>query len=198
MKLVGLTGGIASGKSTVARMFTDLGVDVIDADRVSREICAPGQVAIDPIRQAFGDTVLDEQGGLDRLAMRDIVFSDPEKLHLLESIIHPLIYSHIGNWLRDRLASGSTCAILEATLIIEAPPPVPLDALIVVLCDENTRIERVKMRDGFDEQHIRSVLNNQMTDQQRLQHADYVIVNDGSEKETRRRVVDVWKELCSA
>ena len=197
MKVVGLTGGSASGKSSVAKMFAELGAAVIDADQVSREICMPGGTAIKPIREEFGDGVIDEAGALDRTAMRRIVFSDREKLTKLESILHPLIYQEIGNWLYRQKEKGVSVAIIEATLLIEAPPPTPPEALIVVVCDVETRIQRVKRRDSFDEDHIRQVLANQSTDEERIRHADYVIENNGSIEQTKKRVKEVWKILTS-
>lgn len=197
MKVVGLTGGIASGKSSVAKMFEELGAAVIDADQVSREICTPGGRAIEPIREEFGDGVIDNAGALDRAAMRRIVFSDREKLRKLESILHPLIYQEIGNWLYQQKEKGASVAIIEATLLIEAPPPTPTEALIVVICDVDTRIQRVKARDRFDEAHIRQVLANQMGDEERIKHADFVIENNGSLEQTKRSVNEVWKILTS-
>jgi dephospho-CoA kinase len=195
LKIIGLTGGIASGKSSVAKMFEKLGAAVIDADQVSREVSAPGGPAIGPIRAAFGDSVIDPSGALDREAMRQIVFDDRKKLDTLELILHPLIYQQIGNRLFMQKEAGTPVAIIEATLLIEAPPPVPPEALIVVACDVETRIQRVKQRDGFDEAHIRQVLANQSTDEERIKHADYVIQNDGSLEETVKRVEEVWSEL---
>lgn len=197
MKLVGLTGGIASGKSTVAKLFTQLGAKVIDADQVSRDICEPGRPAIEILRDEFSDSVIDQNGGLDRIAMREIVFNDREKLRKLESILHPLIYQEIATWLAGCVESGAKVAIMEATLIIEAPPPVPLDCLIVVTCKESTRIQRIKNRDGFDEEHIRKVMANQLHDSERVKHADYVIENDGDLEETREKVIAVWNDLIS-
>ena len=195
MKLVGLTGGIASGKSTVARMFAELGADVIDADQVSRTVCEPGRPAIERVRSEFGSSVINEEGGLDRQAMRSVVFDDSVKLKKLEAILHPLIYEEIADWLRDCVEKGARLAVIEATLIIESPPPVPLDALIVVTCKENTRIERIKNRDGFNEKHIRQVLQNQLSDAERVKHADYVIPNDGTMDQTLQKVEEVWSAL---
>ena len=197
MKLVGLTGGIGSGKSTVVKMFAQLGADVIDADQVSRDICAPKGPAIDAIVREFGEGVLDEQGGMNRQAMRKIVFSDRDKLQVLEMITHPLIWARVGEWLRDCLAKGAPAAIIEATQLIESPPPVKIDAMVVVTCNEQMRIERVKQRDGFNEEHIRQVMKNQMTDHQRLKYADYEIANNGSLEQTFARVTEVWNRLIS-
>ena len=195
MKLVGLTGGIASGKSTVAKLFAELGAKVIDADQVSRDVCEPGCPAIEKLREEFGDTVIDEKGGLDRDVMRKIVFNDREKLKKLESILHPLIYQEIAAWLSGCIENGEKVAFMEATLLIEAPPPVPMDSMIVVTCDEKTRIERVKNRDGFDEVHILKVMTNQLPDIERVKHADYIIENDGPLSDTRKKVAAVWNDL---
>jgi dephospho-CoA kinase len=197
VRIVGLTGGIASGKSTVSRLFAELGAAVIDADQTARQVTEPGQPAIDEIRQAFGDSVIDKQGGLDRAAMRAVVFPDPKKLKKLESILHPKIYVAIGEWLRDAMEEGRKIAIIEATLIIEAPPPMPLDKLIVVTCDTDIRIARTKARDGFDEAHIRQVMANQLTDVERITHADYVIENDGDLKDTVVQIEKTWADLLA-
>ena len=195
MKLVGLTGGIASGKSTVGKLFEKLGAPVIDADQVSRDVCMPGQPAIEDIRKTFGDKVIDEKGALDRLAIRNVVFDDKEKLKKLESIVHPRIYEAIAMWLQRCMEQGHQAAIMEATLIIESPPPTPLDALIVVVCDQDVRISRAMARDGFEKAHIRQVMANQLTDNERLAHADFVIKNDGTLEQTKQQVGQVWLAL---
>jgi dephospho-CoA kinase len=197
LKLVGLTGGIASGKSTVAKLFAKLGAQVIDADQVSKDVCRPGRPAIDAIRAEFGDAVIDKNGGLDREAIREVVFSDTQKLKNLEAIVHPFIYQEIGEWMQRSIAMGADVAVIEATLIIESPPPVPLHALVVVSCDEKIRIARIKNRDGFNETQIQNVLDNQMTDLQRESHADFIIRNEGDLELTTRKVQQVMDALVS-
>lgn len=195
MKFVGLTGGIASGKSTVAKLFAQIGAAVIDADQVSREVCNPGKPAIEEIRREFGNHVIDGRGGLDRVAMREEVFHDKARLKTLESILHPKIYEEIARWGARSLEEGKNLAIIEATLLIESPPPAPLDALIVVTCEKAVRLERAKNRDGLSEEEILRVMENQMTDKQRLPYADFVIQNDRDLDQTRKQVEDVYQKL---
>ena len=197
MKVVGLTGGIASGKSTVTKLFSEVGADVIDADAVSKELTAPGGAAVEDIRKEFGDEVIDGQGGLDRMKMREIVFVDKDKLRKLESILHPLVFKTIFERVADYSEKGAKGVILDIPLLIESNFPMPLDAIIVVTCDLKVRINRVKARDGFDEEEVRRVMANQMTDKEKIKHADYVIENDGDLETTRDKVLQVWTELTS-
>ncbi len=195
MKIVGLTGGIASGKSTVARLFMEIGADFIDADKISKELTSSGGKAIEPIKEAFGIDVIDSGGGLDRGAVRKIVFENREKLLLLESIIHPMVFQAIIHRTEDLAKNGRKGVIVEIPLLFETNIPMEFSAVIVVVCDMETRIERVKSRDGFDEEEIRRVMANQLSDREKISRADYVIENNGSLEKTSKKVNQVWKEI---
>ncbi len=174
---VGLTGGIASGKSTVSELFAQHGVDVIDADVLAREIVAPGQPALATVGEEFGPGVLTEDGSLDRQALRRLVFQDAEKRARLEQILHPPIRRLMME--RARAARGPYC-ILAVPLLIEGELFREVDRVLVVDVDAATQRERLKWRDGGTDKEIEAILNAQTGRAERLTHADDVIDNSGS------------------
>ncbi len=180
MKLiVGLTGGIGSGKSRVGREFEAHGVVVVDADAFSRALTAPGGAAIDAIRAQFGADVIDASGALDRARMRGLVFSDPAAKRTLESILHPMIRTQ-----SDRLVAGaqSHYVILMIPLLVESGAPRKRCHLIAVVdCPEEIQIERVMRRDRLTRAEVESIMKSQASRQRRLDNADDVIDNSGAE-----------------
>ena len=176
MLVVGLTGGIGSGKSAVAELFRALGVPVIDADEAARAVVAPGTPGLERIRARFGDRVISRDGRLDRRRLRDIVFRDPAARRELEGILHPLIRRHM----RDRLAALDTpYAILAIPLLLETGQTGDVDRVLVVDCPEQLQIERVRSRDGIDAAQAHAILDAQAGREQRLQAADDIIDNSG-------------------
>ncbi len=180
MKLiVGLTGGIGSGKSSVGREFEAHGVVVVDADAISRAMTAPGGAAMDAIRAQFGADVIDASGALDRARMRGLVFSDPAAKRTLESILHPMIRTQ-----SDRLVAGaqSHYVILMIPLLVESGTPRKRCHLIAVVdCPEEIQIERVMRRDRLTRAEVESIMKSQASRQRRLDIADDVIDNSGAE-----------------
>jgi dephospho-CoA kinase len=178
MKLVvGLTGGIGSGKSSVGRAFESHGVLVVDADAISRALTAPGGGAIEAIRQSFGDEAIDASGALDRGKMRTLVFSNPEAKQKLEAILHPMIRKEC-----DRLVAAaiSPYVILMIPLLVESGAPRRRCHLIVVVdCPEQIQIERVIQRDGLSRAQIEAIMKSQTTRELRLSYADDIIDNSG-------------------
>ena len=177
---VALTGGIASGKTTVADLFAEFGVPIIDTDLIARELVQPGEPALAEIRSVFGDDVFDGQGGLDRKAMRQIVFSDPARRMKLESILHPKI--------REGVVAKSEATDGPYQIIVGSPIQQFMDRVLVVDCDEDTQLKRLLSRDAEYEDQARRILAAQASRQDRLAIADDVISNDEELNDTRRQV----------
>jgi dephospho-CoA kinase len=182
---IGLTGGIASGKSTVADMFADLGVPVIDTDLIARDVVAPGQPALQEIRKAFGAGVIAEDGSLDRPAMRTLVFGDDGARRRLEAILHP----RIGAATREQAdAAGGPYQIIVVPLLLESSLRAFVDRVLVVDCEEETQIARLLSRDAESESQARRILAAQASRAERLAIADDVIANEGDLDDTREQV----------
>jgi dephospho-CoA kinase len=183
---IGLTGGIASGKSTVADMFADLGVPVIDTDVIAREVVEPGQPALAEVREAFGDGVIAADGTLDRAAMRAIVFGDDAARRRLEAILHP----RIGAATRAQAdAAGGDYQVIVVPLLVGSSLRAFVDRVLVVDCDEGTQVARLLARDAESEDQARRILAAQSSRAERLAIADDVIVNDAGLEETRSQVL---------
>lgn len=176
--LVGLTGGIGSGKSTVADRFAALGVPVVDTDEVSRELTAAGGAAIPAIRAAFGDAAIDAAGAMDRTAMRERVFADPQARQRLEAILHPMI---AGETQRRLAAAEAPYRIVAVPLLVETGHWLRrVDRVLVIDCPPEVQVARVMRRNGLPEAQVRAVLAAQATREARLAAADDVIDNAGS------------------
>lgn len=174
---IGLTGGIGSGKSTVAAALAALGAAVVDTDAIARELTLPGGAAIEPLREAFGATFIDSDGALDRARMRALVFGDPSAKQRLEAILHPLI----GRQTEARaVAAAATVTVFDVPLLVESGRwRVLVDRVWVVDCPEGLQIDRVVRRSGWREDEVRAVLARQASRSQRRAAADAVICNDG-------------------
>jgi dephospho-CoA kinase len=182
---VGLTGGIASGKSTVARLFAALGVPVVDADDIAREVVAPGQPLLARIAERFGAEILSRDGSLDRAAMREKVFADPHALAQLEALTHPVIRAEI-----ERRSSGvSGPYLLHAIpLLVEKNLAGTVDRVLVVDCEEALQIRRLQARDGTTLAQAHAILRAQVSRAARLQAADDVILNTEDLHQVRDQV----------
>ena len=193
---IGLTGGIASGKSTVADMFAELGAPVIDTDVIAREVVAPGQPALDEIRKRFGDQAIDADGRLDRAFMRKLIFDDDEARQALESILHPRIGAETR---RQAEAAVGDYQLIVVPLLVGSPLREYVDRVLVVDCDEETQVQRLLARDAGSEEQARSILKAQASRDQRLAIADDVIVNDQGLPELRAAVTQLdqgYRELA--
>jgi dephospho-CoA kinase len=190
--LVGLTGGIGSGKSTVACMLQRHGAAVIDTDAISRELTQPGGAAISALQEAFGTSAIRADGAFDRDQMRQRVFADPTVRRRLESILHPLILEQTQRAVE--MAADAAVIVLDIPLLVESGQWLDrVHRVLVVDCSEATQIARVMDRSGWSADAVRSVIGAQATRQQRLAVADDVIVNDGiSEPELAARVDALW------
>lgn len=196
MRKVGLTGGIASGKSTVSGMFRELGVPVIDADVIAREVVAPGSRALEAIVDAFGEEVLTEEKSLNRARLGEIVFSDPAKKKVLEGILHPEIIAEQDRRLKGLEREGRTpVAIVDAAVMIESGSWKRFDSLVVVDCDESQQIGRLRLRNGMNEEEAVRRVNAQMPLSEKVKYADHVIDNRGSIDDTRKQVEELMKLL---
>lgn len=178
--IVGLTGGIASGKSLVASAFERLGIDIIDADQVSRDIVEPGQPALKEIADRFGDEIIDDQGQLIRRRLREIVFDDPDARADLERITHPRIREELA---RRRDAATSEYVLLVVPLLIKSGMKDLVDRVLVVDAPESVQLERLVARDGIDEDLAHKMIAAQDTRSLRLGAADDVLVNTGPRKD---------------
>lgn len=176
MLVVALTGGIGSGKSTVSDRFAELGVPVIDADLIARELTEPESPALDTISRAFGPRVLTADGGLDRAALRRIVFADLKARKRLEDILHPRIRRRMEDWLAG---IDAPYAVLVIPLLFEAKQTDLADRILVVDAPEPLQIERVRERSGLDIEEIRRILASQTERSYRLKRADDVLDNSG-------------------
>ncbi len=199
MKVIGITGNIASGKSTVARMFEALGARIIDADEIARIVVEPGAPAWEEIVSEFGRDILEPDGAINRKRLADIVFGDEAKRKRLNDITHPWIRERISELLREYEKEGAPVVMVEATLIVERGGLKSLiDGLIVVTADEETQIERLIRDKGYKREEAVSRLRAQMPAREKMMHGDYIIDNSGSLEDTRAQVKAVWGEIRSS
>ncbi|RJP24551.1 MAG: dephospho-CoA kinase [Deltaproteobacteria bacterium] len=188
MRVFGLTGNIASGKSTVASMFRELGIPVLDADRVSREVTAPGGRAYEAVVREFGPGILGSDGAIDRKKLGAVVFADPARRALLEEITHPAILEGMKSALDDLARRGIPLAVVEAALIHESGRKGLVEAVIAVRCDAETQVRRLMRRDGISMEAASARLRVQMDAGRKADASDYVIDNSGDTGDTRRQV----------
>ncbi|MFH8975599.1 dephospho-CoA kinase [Streptomyces sp. NPDC017890] len=193
MLKVGLTGGIGAGKSEVSRLLVEHGAVLIDADRIAREVVAPGTTGLAAVVEAFGEDVLAEDGSLDRPKLGSIVFADPEKLASLNSIVHPLVGARSSAL--EEAASDDAVVVHDVPLLTENGLAPLYDVVVVVDADPATQLDRLVRLRGMTEQDARARMAAQATREQRRQIADVVIDNDVPLDELRSRVGEVWAEL---
>ena len=195
---IGLTGGIASGKSTVEQRFMELGVPVVNADDSSRAVVERGRPGLLAVTAAFGKSVLTKDGELDRRALRSVIFSDSARRRQLESILHPLIRADMEH--RAATAAGPY-VVLSIPLLVEGGARDHVDRILVVDADENVQLQRLMARDSVTEAEARAVLAAQASRAERLKAADDVLVNTGSVPELRQAVDELHRrylELAAA
>ena len=183
MYVVAITGGIGSGKTTVANQFAALGIEVVDADLIAREVVEPGTPALAAIASHFGPGILDEQGRLDRRALRERIFSDPAAKSWLNALLHPIIRSEM---LRQCAAANSPYCLLVVPLLVENRLTGLADRVLVIDVDEATQIERTCRRDGVSREQAQAILASQASRSERLAMADDVLDNQSGTTETIR------------
>lgn len=185
---LGLTGGIGSGKSTVAALLQANGAALIDADAIARACTQPGGAAMPAIADTFGEGFVTTDGGLNRDRMREHVFAHPDAREQLQAIVHPLVALEIAS---QAARSNPACTVFDIPLLVESPRWRPqLDRVLVVDCEPETQIQRVMARNRWDRNTVEAVLSSQSPRRQRLAAADFVLYNDGHEIEHLRQLVD--------
>jgi dephospho-CoA kinase len=188
---IGLTGGIASGKSLVADMFAAKGVPVIDTDVIARDVVQAGQPALQEIVHQFGADILGPDGRLDRRRLRELVFADDPKRRSLEAILHPRIRREA---IRQSAAAGGDYQIIVVPLLVESPMRKFMDRILVVDCSEQTQLERLLERDTETEEQARRILAAQASRKARLDIADDVLDNDGTKQEAAAQVEHLHRQ----
>lgn len=195
MLVVGLTGGICSGKSTVAGMFEKLGAVILDADQIAHELQAPGQPLFETIVQAFGREVVGEDGRIDRKRLGAIVFADPQARARLEKIMHPAIVAECERRIQQLAAHGAAVCLLDAALLIESGRHGRFDAIILVEASEAIRLDRLMAQRRLSRDEAMRRIRSQMPREEKCRHAHFVIENGGSLEETEHLVKGVWGQL---
>ena len=194
--LVGLTGGIASGKSAVSRMLNQLGCLIIDADLIAREVVEPGEPAYQKIVEAFGQGILDDEGYVNRKKLGALIFRDAEKRRLLNEITHPEIIRREQEILAELMTEGHEgIVVLDAALLIEAGGAGRVDRLVMVTADEATQQKRLSDRDDLPAEEALRRIRSQMPLSEKAKLAHYVINNSGTPHETLRQVQEVYQTL---
>lgn len=196
--ILGVTGGIASGKSTVARLFATLGATVVSADELAREAVRPGSAALKDLVGRFGPGILDGDGGLDRKALAAVVFADPQARQDLNRITHPAIALLASKRLARLVREGSPLVVYEAPLLFEAGAEGRVDRVLTVTVDEQQQLKRLMERDGLDEAAARQRVDAQMPQAEKAARADYVIDNSGSLAQVEAQVRALFRQLAEA
>ena len=196
MLKVGLTGGISSGKSTVGRMFGELGCRVIDSDRITRQLFEPGGSINKAVAEAFGPQVVASDGSIDRKVLSEIVFKNSELRQKLNSLVHPAINQRQAEFLSQASVGDShAIGIVEAALIVEAGTYKNYDKVIVVTCSPEAQRKRLRERSGLTSAQIESRIASQMPLEEKVKFADFVIDNSGDIGWTRQQVDKVYRQL---
>ena len=196
MKVVGLTGGIASGKSTVSRMFEDLGARIIDADRIAREVVVPGREAWSKIVEHFGRGILLPDGSIDRVKLGRIVFDDASTRSALNSITHPIIIAEIAGRVATYIEQDTPLVMIDAALLFETGVKgSAVGEVILVIAEEEVQVARIVRRNGLSPEDARKRIAAQMPLEEKRRLADHVIDSSGTLDETRRQVEALWDRL---
>lgn len=195
MLVLGLTGGIASGKSMVAGMFQNLGAEVVSADDLARDVVRPGSAILARIAEQFGNQVLRSDGGLNRPVLAEKIFSDPQARKALDRITHPAIAELASRRFKALAQKGSRIVVYDAPLLYEAGADKQVDEVVVVAVDAETQLRRLMLRDGLDQLAAKARIDAQMPLVQKIARADYVIDNNGSLEATRQQVVALMARL---
>jgi dephospho-CoA kinase len=197
LKVIGLTGGIGSGKSTVAQVIRDQGIAIIDADLTARQVTEPGQPAHADIANAWPE-VVGADGRIDRRRLACIVFADPESRRRLEAITHPRIRAELATQTSALEAAGHRIAFLEAALLVETGLYRELDGLVVVTANRDALIERVVRRDGCSRESVLARIAAQLPVEEKIRVADYVVQNDSSLDHVREQVLRALEEIMKS
>jgi len=196
MLRVGLTGGIATGKSTVGAMFVELGCHLIESDQITHQLFEPGQAVHAAVVKQFGNRILALDGTIDRRILGGIVFRDPQARGKLNSLVHPAIIQRQQEWLKEMQAQDPHgIAIVDAALMIEVGTYKNYDKVIVVTSSSELQKERLRARSALSDEEIESRIRSQMPNEEKIKYADFVIDNSGAIESTRVQVETVYRQL---
>jgi dephospho-CoA kinase len=196
VQVIGLTGGIATGKSTVSAILKKAGAKIIDADRIAREVVQKGLPAYREIVENFGETVLLSNGEINRSILGDLIFNDPRKKQLLNRIVHPHVRRETNRQLKDmEKSSPDTIAVLDIPLLFETEMHKDLSEVIVVYTPEHIQVERLMKRDNISEADAVARVRSQMPIEEKKKRATIVIDNSGTMQDTRKRTLEIFKTL---
>jgi len=193
--LIGLTGGIASGKSTVAKLLASYGAETIDADQVARDVVAPGSAGLSEVIKEFGSEVLMESGELDRVVLGRIVFEEPSKRKRLEEILHPLIKQRTNQLLAE---ASSPVVVYAVPLLVEANVDYPFDMILTVEAGVANQIERMVRSRGLSEEDAMKRISAQASESARRERADMVIDSSGSREQLEKQIALLWPKIEQA
>lgn len=195
MKLLGITGGIGAGKSTVTRIFSDLGATCIDADVLAREVLEPGQIGYQKVIEVFGDGILQADGRIDRKGLAKIVFQKKEKLAQLNQITHQEVFKRMEEEIK-RAKTQIVC--LDVPLLFTSEFPFHCTKTIAVLAPLSVRMDRVVKRDHSTEEDVLARIQAQLSDNELRNLADYIIINDGSLTDTKKQVQEIYQQVMES
>jgi len=198
IRIIGLTGGIATGKSSVARFFEERGVPVVDADQLAREAVMPGSPCLAQLAALFGHGVITADGTLDRKRLGTVIFGDSEKRRLLEQVLHPEIRRLAEERIAYAASAGQRLLVYMAPLLIEAGVTDRVDEIWVVTVRPDIQIERLMVRDGIGREEAERVIGSQMPLAEKVRHGRVVIDNSGTPEETRRLLAEIWEREIAA
>jgi dephospho-CoA kinase len=192
MFVIGLIGGIGSGKTSVSEILSSLGVDVIDADKVGHEVYIPDSEGWRKVISVFGQGIVDQQNEIDRKKLGAIVFGDPKEMDKLNKLMHPIMYKLIQEKINKLADNGVEFVVLEAAILLEANWQPLTDEIWLAKADQEIVIERVQLRNKFTREEIIKRIQSQMSNEEREKHADIVISNDGTLEELKETVRSLW------
>jgi dephospho-CoA kinase len=195
MLKIAITGGAGTGKSTVARMFAELGAEVLDADQIARAAVAVGAPAWQELRRLYGPEFFNQNGALNRSRLAQLVFADPEERRRLDSLIHPRVEAELKARVAELERRGTALVLVEVPLLFETGREASFDRVIVVAAPETLQIRRLRGRDHRVPEEIRGILKAQWPLADKVARADYVVGNGGRRRATARQVKNIWWEL---
>jgi len=195
MKVIGLTGGIGSGKSTVSQLLHELGAVVLDADRIGHEAYKPNTETWLEVVSAFGRQILTSNGEIDRRRLAQIVFSDPESLARLNQIVHPRMYEMMKTKIEEFRRQGVKVVVLEAAILLEADWTPLVDEVWVTVAPEHEVVKRTVERTGLPEEQVIARIRSQLSSEERTKHANVIINNDGSIDELKVKIKELWDRI---
>ena len=198
MRCIALTGGIATGKSTVAALLIERGAVLVDADQIARQVVEPGESALAEIRAAFGDRVMAADGTLDRAALGRLVFADPAQRLRLEAITHPRIRTAMADEILTAMAGPASLTVVDIPLLYESGRDADFPEVLLVYADQATQRARLRRRDGLDDPSVVDRLSAQLPIDEKRARAKWIIDNSGALEHTERQVADWWRRVVGS